>query len=154
MHQPQDTKKRLTVMAVGQVGRICIFRLLEDEDLLEAIEDRIKENSIKAGTFTLIGALKNVVMGCYKNGEYVYTRLNDHMEIASCMGNIAVDDKSDIIIHSHLVVSNEKGEAFGGHLMKGSHVGPTAELMILEASGMVLQRALDEKTKLKLLKLG
>jgi predicted DNA-binding protein with PD1-like motif len=51
-------------------------------------------------------------------------------------------------------VSNEKGEAFGGHLMKGSHVGPTAELMILEASGMVLQRALDEKTKLKLLKLG
>jgi predicted DNA-binding protein with PD1-like motif len=51
-------------------------------------------------------------------------------------------------------VSNEKGEAFGGHLMKGSHVGPTAELMMLEASDMILQRALDEKTKLKLLKLG
>jgi len=141
-------------LAAGQIIRIHVFRLLEDEDLLEAIEKRTKENNIKAGVFTLIGALKNVIIGCYKNGEYVDTRLDGHMEIASCNGNVAVDDQGDIIIHSHLVVSNEKGEAFGGHLMKGSHVGPTAELMMLEASDMILQRALDEKTKLKLLKLG
>jgi predicted DNA-binding protein with PD1-like motif len=70
------------------------------------------------------------------------------------MGNIAVDEKGETIIHAHIVVSNEKGEAFGGHLMKDCLVGPTAELVIIEATGVNLQRALDQKTKLKLLKLS
>jgi predicted DNA-binding protein with PD1-like motif len=102
----------------------------------------------------LIGALKNAVMGYYKEGEYIYIDLEDPVEIASCMGNIAVDEKGQVIIHAHLVVSNEEGEAFGGHLMKGSHVGPTAELMMVEAVEADVQRAFDSKTKLKLLKFG
>jgi hypothetical protein len=66
------------------------------------------------------------------------------------MGNIAVDEKGEVMIHAHVVVSNEKGEAFGGHLMKRSHVGATAELVMIEAVGVNLQRIFDEKTKLKL----
>jgi predicted DNA-binding protein with PD1-like motif len=38
--------------------------------------------------------------------------------------------------------------------MKGCHVGPTAELVVIEAIGVNLQRIFDEKTKLRLLKLG
>jgi predicted DNA-binding protein with PD1-like motif len=53
-----------------------------------------------------------------------------------------------------MAVSNEKGEAFGGHLMKNCLVGPTAELVLIEAAGLKLQRALDQKTNLRLLKLG
>jgi len=75
------------------------------------------------------------------------------MEIASCSGNVAVDEKGEVIVHAHLVVSNEKAEAFGGHLMKGSHVGPTAELVLFEAIGADLRRTFDDKTKLRLLKL-
>lgn len=37
--------------------------------------------------------------------------------------------------------------------MKGSHVGATAELVMIEAVGVKLRRALDEKTKLRLLNL-
>jgi hypothetical protein len=70
------------------------------------------------------------------------------------MGNIAVDEKGETIVHAHIVVSNEKGEAFGGHLMKDCLVGPTAELVLIEAAGLKLQRAFDQKTNLKLLKLG
>jgi predicted DNA-binding protein with PD1-like motif len=126
-------------MLKADVGQICFIRMFEGDDLLDTIKRSAEQCGVKAGVFTLIGALKNVVMGCYKNGEYVYTRLDGPMEIASCMGNIAVD---------------EKGEAFGGHLMKDSLVGPTAELMIIEASGADLRRLFEEKTKLKLLKLS
>jgi hypothetical protein len=70
------------------------------------------------------------------------------------MGNIAVDEKGEVIVHAHLVVSDEKGEAFGGHLMNGSHVGATAELVIIEGAGVNLLRIFDEKTKLRLWKLG
>jgi len=141
-------------MLKGQVGRMYFSRISESEDLAEAIKRRVDESGIRAGIFILIGTLKDVVLGYYKNGQYEFIRLDGPLEIGSCMGTIAVDEKGEVMIHAHVVVSNEKGEAFGGHLMKGSHVNATAELMMIEGVGVNLQRAFDEKTKLKLLKLS
>lgn len=141
-------------MLKARIGAIYFSRLLENEDLLEAIKNRAEECKVSAGAFILIGALKKAVMGLYKAGEYKCIELDGPFEIGSCMGNIAVDEKGEVIIHAHLVVSNDKGEAFGGHLMKGSKVEPMAELMLFEAIGIDLRRSFDEKTKLKLLKLG
>jgi hypothetical protein len=94
------------------------------------------------------------VLGYYKEGKYETIRLEGPLEIASCTGNVAVDEEGEVAIHAHVVVSNEKGEAFGGHLMKDSHVGATAELVMVEVAGMEVQRIFDEKTKLKLWKLS
>jgi len=141
-------------MLKGKVGKICFSRIFTGEDLVEAIQKKVEQSNVKAGTFFLIGSLKNVILGYYKEGEYRSIRLDGPLEIASCMGNIAVDEKNEIIVHPHIVVSNERGEAFGGHLMKGSLVGATAELVIIEALGVNLQRTLDEKTGLNLWKLG
>jgi predicted DNA-binding protein with PD1-like motif len=140
-------------MCEGKVGRICFFRLRAGEDLVEAIRKRAEECGVKAGILILIGSVKEVVLGYYKDGQYKSIWIGGPLEIASGMGNIAVDEKGEVIIHAHLVVSNEKGEAFGGHLMKESYVGIMAELMIIEASGANLQRILDKKTKLRLLPL-
>jgi predicted DNA-binding protein with PD1-like motif len=140
-------------MLEGQVGRICFSRIFEDEDLVEAIKKRVEESEVKAGVFILIGSLKKVVLGYYKEGEYKLIELDGPLEIASCMGNIAVNEQGKIIVHPHVVVSNEKSEAFGGHLMKGSLVGATAELVVFEGVGVKLRRAFDEKTKLNLWKL-
>jgi predicted DNA-binding protein with PD1-like motif len=70
------------------------------------------------------------------------------------MGNVAIDEKGDTVIHAHVVLSNEKCEAFGGHLAKGSHVGATAELVIIEGLNVNLVRSPDEKTRLNLLRLS
>jgi hypothetical protein len=141
-------------MLKGHVGRVYFFRILEGEDLAEGIKKRVKESGVKAGIFVLIGSLKEVVLGYYEEGGYKTIRLDGPLEIASCMGNIAVDEKGKIIIHAHMVVSNKKCEAFGGHLMKDSHVGATAELAIIEVVDVNLQRAFDKKTKLNLWNLG
>ena len=141
-------------MLKGQIGRICFSRIFEGEDLADAVKRRVEESGIKAGIFVLIGSLKNVIIGYYKEGQYMSIELDGPLEIASCMGNIAVDEKGEIMIHPHIVVANEKGEAFGGHLMKGSIVGATAELVIIEASGVNLLRAFGEKTSLNLWKLS
>lgn len=141
-------------MLEGQIGRICFSRMFESEDLAEAVKKRVEESGIKAGIFILIGSLKNVIIGYYKEGQYMSIELDGPLEIASCMGNIAVDEKGEIMIHSHIVVANEKSEAFGGHLMKGSIVGATAELVIIEGAGVNLLRAFDEKTSLNLWKLS
>ena len=141
-------------MADGKVGRICIFRLFEDEDMIESIKHKAETNGIKAGAFMLIGSIKHAVLGYYKNGEYVNTHLEGPLEGGLCPGNIAVDDKGEVVVHAHLVVSDEKGRAFGGHLMKKSTVGATAELVIIEATGLSLHRIFDDKTKLRLLNLS
>jgi len=141
-------------MTVGKAGKICVFRLLENDDLIESIEKKAQESNIRAGVFILIGSIKHVVLGYYRDGEYKNTKLDGPLEVASCMGNVAVGDKGEIVVHAHIIVTNEKCEAFGGHLMKDSPVGATAELIIIEATGMSMARAFDEKTKLRLLRLG
>jgi predicted DNA-binding protein with PD1-like motif len=134
-----------------RTGRMYFARLFEDEDLVESIKNRVQEIGVHAGFFILIGTLKQAVLGYYKEGKYETLQFSGPLEIASCTGNIAVDEKKEVTVHAHIVVSNEKGEAFGGHLMKGSHVGATAELVIVRAVGIRLQRVFDAKTKLKLL---
>jgi predicted DNA-binding protein with PD1-like motif len=141
-------------MTKGQVGKMRFFRILEDEDLIGAVKKRVEESRTRAGILILIGSLKNATLGYYSEGEYKSIQLNGPLEIASCMGNIAVDERNEIVIHAHMVVSNDEGKAFGGHLMKGCYVGATAELVILGGVDVNLRRAFDEKTKLNLWKLS
>lgn len=139
---------------MGKAGKTVFSRLLEGEDLFESIKNRAEISGIRAGFFILIGSVKHAALGYYKHGKYETTRLEGPLEVASCTGNVAVDEKGEVVIHAHVVVSNEKGEAFGGHLMKGSEVGATAELIMVEVAGVEAQRVYDEKTKLKLWKLS
>jgi len=142
------------MILMGKAGKTVFSRLLEGEDLFESIKNRAEISGIRAGFFILIGSVKHAALGYYNDGKYETTCLQGPLEVASCTGNVAVDEKGEVVIHAHVVVSNEKGEAFGGHLMKGSEVGATAELIMVEAAGVKAQRVYDEKTKLKLWKLG
>ena len=139
-------------MLKGQIGSILFSRISEGEDLAEAVRKSVEKCGVKAGIFNLIGSLRKAVIGYYKRGEYQSIELDGPLEIASCTGNISVSNEGEIVIHPHIVVANDRGEAFGGHLMNGSIVGVTAELVIVEACGVNLGRAFDEKTRLNLWK--
>jgi len=143
----------MEMIATGKAGKTVFSRLVEGEDVFESIKNRVEVGGIRAGFFILIGTVKHATLGFYKNGKYETIRLEGPLEVASCTGNVAVDEKDETVIHAHIVVSNEKGEAFGGHLMKGLEVGATAELIIVEAVGVKVQRVHDEKTNLNLWKL-
>jgi len=140
-------------MIEGRIGRIIFSRLKMDEDLAEAIKKRAEKSGVKAGAIIAIGSLKSATLGYYREGEYKIICLDGPLEIASCIGNVAVDENGNVVVHAHVVVTNERGEAFGGHLMKGSPVGATAELTIIEGLDLSLKRVLDAATKLKLLSL-
>ncbi|MBS7646248.1 MAG: DNA-binding protein [Candidatus Bathyarchaeia archaeon] len=140
-------------MAEGKIGRIIFSKIKTGEDLIEAIKEKAEKCGVKAGLLIVIGTLENATLGYYKGGEYKYIRIDEPLEIASCMGNIAVEENGETAIHVHIVVTTNEGKAFGGHLMNGSRVGATAELVIIEALDVNLKRAFDETTKLKLLNL-
>ena len=141
-------------MTIGKAGKIGVFRLLENDDLIESVKKKAQESNIRAGAFILIGSIKHAVLGYYRDGEYKNTKFEGPLEVASCTGNVAVDEKGETVVHAHVVVTNEKGEAFGGHLMTDSPVGATAELILIETEAISMMRVFDEKTKLRLLRLG
>jgi predicted DNA-binding protein with PD1-like motif len=134
----------------SKLGRIVFARLNEDEDLLENTNLAANQSNVKTGMLTLIGTLKHAVVGFYREGKYETIHIDGPLEIVSCVGNISLKEGKPFA-HAHIALSNEKGEVKGGHVMTGCIIGATGELVLIEARDLLVNRKLDEKTKLSLL---
>jgi len=133
----------------SKLGKVVFARLYEDEDLLETIASTSKQAKISNGFFTLIGTLKRAKIGFYREGNYEPIEVAGPLEIVSCLGNVSLKERAPIV-HAHIIVSDEKGQTFGGHVLPGCLISVTGELMLVEAVGMRLEKKFDEKTKLNL----
>lgn len=136
-------------------ARTFIGRFECDEDLLQALTDFCKKENVRLGTFNVIGAVKNAMLGYYDQQKQQYAgcvELDKKLEIASCMGNISLKD-GEIMVHAHIVLAAWEGKALGGHLMPGTKIF-AAEFNIQEYAGAKLHRGKDEKTGLPLWKLA
>jgi len=136
-----------TEIVKSETGKMIFARLNEDEDLLEALLHVAKGNHISAGFFLLIGTLKKAKVGFFRKGKYKTIRIDEPLEIVSCIGNISVKENKPFV-HAHISVSNEKGEVMGGHLMPGCTIAAAGELALIEAVNAKLFRKFDEKTQL------
>lgn len=136
--------------AKSKVGKAAFARLFENEDLLETVTQVARKVRIHAGFFMLIGTLKSAKLGFFREGKYETIEMRQPLEIVSCLGNISMKE-GKVFAHAHLAVSDEKGRAFGGHVMPGCIIGATGELVLVETAGIGLLRKFDEKTKLSLL---
>ncbi len=139
-------------VASGRVGRIVFFRLEEGSDLLASMREHVEAEDIKSGFLACIGALSKARLGYFLGqGKYKAIEVQGPLEIASCVGNISVGPEGETVVHAHICVCDEEGRAYGGHLLEGCLVSPTAEVTVVELSGALLTRELDAKTGLKLL---
>ena len=134
----------------AKTGRIIIERLTKGKDLLEEIKRVAESTRVNGGFLAVIGALSKVVFGFYEEKRYKKVEIDGPLEMLSCIGNIS-ESEGEKIIHAHITVSNNKGEAYGGHLLPGCIIDPTAELIIIEGENLTLKRKLDEETGLKIL---
>ena len=71
------------------------------------------------------------------------------MEILSLLGNISTKD-DEPYLHLHIVVSNDEGEALGGHLTKAV-ISVTAEISI-DIIDTYIGREADSLTGINLIK--
>jgi len=134
----------------SKVGRTIFARLDENEDALTAIKQRAEQNKIGAGFFFLIGTLKRVVLGFYKNRNYKPIAISGPLEIVCCAGNISKKEDGELVVHAHIAVANEQGVAFGGHLLQGCPIDVTGELVLVETPDANLRRVFKEKLNLYL----
>ena len=130
--------------------RVYLWRLPYGADLLAALTDFAASRGITSGSVTTIGAASEAVLGFYDQTAKKYREhhVRKPMEIASCVGNISMLDGKPVV-HAHLVLSDEKGAAMGGHLMPGTRVF-SCEAMVTRLVGIPMRRGHDEVTGLPL----
>jgi len=100
-------------------GSAAFVSLTRGEDLLEGLNEAVRELGIEAGTLQVIGGLEEATVGYFDPQSGQYERIpTGHVEISSGLGNVSIRD-GEPFIHLHLVLSGPDGSSVGGHAMEG-----------------------------------
>lgn len=131
-------------------GTSYIVRIDRREEVLDKLNEFIKETDIKAATITGIGASSEVELGVYsvKKREYIKNKYEGEFEILSLLGNITREDEEPYV-HIHIMISDCVGITVGGHLNK-CIISGTCELRIDECEN-IYQRRVDDETGIKII---
>lgn len=118
----------------ANMSKVYRIRIDKDANLLESIQAAIKKNGIQDGAvLTAAGSLGE----CTFHGVGgTKQSIKEDMEINHLGGIIANAEP-----HLHVVLTNAKRGAFGGHLEAGCRVSNRVELTIAQFSGAPLHRA-------------
>jgi predicted DNA-binding protein with PD1-like motif len=129
-------------------SRIHVARLQPGDDLRQKLLDIAAAKKMKAAVIvTCVGSLVqyNLRFANRKGGSM----RRGHFEIVSLTGSLSASS-----LHLHLSVSDGDGSTTGGHLLDGNLIYTTAEIAIVELTGLVFQRVLDPATGYDELRIG
>lgn len=116
-------------MSLSSPARFVAARFAPGKDLLEGIDEVLREHGLQAAfVATCVGSLTrcNIRFANKPTG----TELTGHFEIVSLVGCMSLASGA----HVHITLSDGEGRCWGGHLLPGSAVYTTAELVIGELS--------------------
>ncbi len=117
-----------------------VFRLKRGDDLRGSIMDFCDANDITSGAIvSAVGCVSEVRIR-KADGVNEYFEVKDY-EIVSLSGTISEDGP-----HLHISLSDSNLKTIGGHLMLGTKVNTTCELVIMKFNKYRLTRAFDEET--------
>lgn len=105
---------------------------------IKAFADREK---LSAAQLTAIGALSRAVLGYFDWDTKDYRRIpvDEQAEVASFIGDIALDKDGKRSLHVHVVLGRRDGSACAGHLFE-AHVRPTLEIVLTESPAHLRKR--------------
>ncbi|MDR1376243.1 MAG: DNA-binding protein [Synergistaceae bacterium] len=160
MHQVRQKSKQVSNV------RTIVGRLLPKTDLIAGIEAICLEHGVKNGTIvSCIGSLNFArfvwatpdpfaKLG-FKYGEP--TVLAGPLEFIAAQGTIGTlkDNKEKIFVHMHIVVTDDQGVTWSGHVKEeGNQVCCTMEIVIQAFDGVEITRAVDEESDVAIFDIG
>ena len=114
------------------------FRLSPGQDLYNSIEMFVREMNIEAGcVLSGVGSLTHLTLR-FANQE-MHNEDSGHFEIVSITGTVSIHGS-----HLHISVSDGEGKTIGGHLLPGSTIHTTAEIVMLAFEDLVYKREFAE----------
>jgi uncharacterized protein len=122
------------------MNKTHVFRLMPGDNLRKGIEAVVKQKGIVAGWIGCgVGSLTSYHIRFANQSKGM--QAEGYFEIVSLMGTISVNGW-----HIHISISDDKGQTIGGHLLDGNVIYTTAEIVIVEAEGLVFGREKDGTT--------
>ncbi len=139
-------------MRYARLGEAFLVRVDTGEEIVGAIAEFARAQSIDAAEISGIGAAYGVVLGYFDRSTRQYERLAvpDEVEIVSLLGNLSIREGRPFP-HVHVNVSGRDFRPYAGHFFEGK-AGATCELVIRPMKGYA-QRTRDAATGLFLLDL-
>lgn len=128
------------------LGQIWVTRLYPGQDLKDEIENWVQEHGIMAGcVVSAVGSLSIAAIR-FAGSSRQWNEGGD-WELVSLQGTLGSEG-----VHLHISVADKEGQVFGGHLMQGSTIRTTMELVFMEFNNLNFCRVEDSQTGFKELK--
>ncbi len=116
------------------------LRLLPGQDILAELERVADEHDVEAAcVMTCVGSLTKAVLRFANQADA--TEMQGHFEIVSLTGILSKHGS-----HFHIAISDESGKTIGAHLLHGSNVYTTAEIVLATLPGYRFLRTFDPQT--------
>lgn len=116
------------------------IRLTQGADLKKSIAELVTQHNIQAGNIaSCVGCLSSITLRLA--GAKSTLKLEEPLEIVSIMGTLTSKHQ-----HIHISVSDSTGRVIGGHLLDGTIIDTTAELIIHHYPAMHFSREFDDTT--------
>lgn len=137
----------LAIMISEENNNLIITRLFPNENVFEQLKIICSKHNLKTGiVLSGVGQFDFVELGFFKEkGNYANQGFKMPLEVLSISGIISKKEK-DFDFHLHIILSDEKKNAFGGHFINGI-VSITLEIAILKTE-IKITRQNEENTGL------
>ena len=138
LHEDGGRRTFALILETGDEAMTCLQQF--------AISERLSASQI-----TAIGAMRSATLAFFdwESRTYQPIPVNEQVEVASLVGDIALGPDRTPSVHVHAVLGRRDGTALAGHLQKG-YVRPTLEIIVTESPAH-LCKVKDEASGLALI---
>jgi uncharacterized protein len=125
--------------------------LQKGDEAMRCLQEFAAKERLGGAQVTVIRALSSAKLAFFdwETKQYRPIPVEEQVEVASMVGDIAVGPDGKPSIHVHAVLGRRDGTALAGHLQEG-HVRPTLEIIITE-SPVHLRKVEDAESGLALI---
>ncbi|KUJ63479.1 DNA-binding protein [Flavobacteriaceae bacterium CRH] len=131
-------------------GYLMVLR--EGDNVIASIENLAKEEKILSANFTGIGFAQEVTFGFYDFGQKKFNpKTFNKVEMGSLTGSIAWSEEKPSL-HIHGIATNNKFEAYGGHIL-ALKVGTGSMEIYITLNQEKLERKIEQPLNANVLQL-
>jgi predicted DNA-binding protein with PD1-like motif len=126
--------------------------LQKGDEAMRCLQEFAGKERLGGAQITAIGALSSATLAFFdwETKRYQPIPVKEQVEVASLIGDIAINPEGKPSVHAHAVLGRRDGSAVAGHLQEG-HVRPTLEIIITESPAH-LCKAKDAESGLALIR--
>ena len=134
----------------ASIGPAHILKPPFGSDLLRELQQFVLAKNIDLAWLSGVGAVSKANIRYYDQPkqQWIDLEFDKRLEVAGLWGNVSLLN-GEPIVHVHIVVAEEKGNAYGGHVAEGTVVF-NLEILMTTLSGPPVIRRMDPETGLTL----